>query len=418
MIRYIVRRLLLALVTLWALATLGFLLVEAIPGDPARQLAGPTASAADGGGDPPRLRLRPAGVGPLRVDTRALLHLDLGYSFSRSENARSVIARDVGHTLTLTVFAFVGELLIGIPLAILVVTSRKGRVGRRLARRRRRRDDRDPDVPCRPADALPLLVPPRLVPVGRHEPRDRGPSCCRCSRSRSRTAWSWRESCGPRCWRSSRSPMSSSRSPAGSGCAGSAGETSCRIRWCRCSRSWRSISPGSSRPSPLSRSSSRSRAVGTDLFGAIRRLDTALIIGVALVAGLVVVTANLLADLAVIVIDPGCGARRSADDQTRSIRSRRPASPAGTTTPLSEEETETLSIAADRIGQGTSNVIGPAATGRDRVRPSDRGITDRNRPEEPRERKTSPSEPVSSQSRRRDVGVQSVPTSRSAASSP
>ena len=44
--------------------------------------------------------------------------------------------------------------------------------------------------------------------------------------------------------------------------------------------------------------------VGSDLFGAIRRLDTALIIGIALVAGLVVVTVNLLADLAVIVIDP------------------------------------------------------------------------------------------------------------------
>jgi len=44
--------------------------------------------------------------------------------------------------------------------------------------------------------------------------------------------------------------------------------------------------------------------VGADLFGAIKRLDTALIIGIALVAGLVVVTVNLLADLAVIAIDP------------------------------------------------------------------------------------------------------------------
>ena len=44
--------------------------------------------------------------------------------------------------------------------------------------------------------------------------------------------------------------------------------------------------------------------LGTDLFGAIRRLDTALIIGIALVAGLVVVTMNLIADLAVIAIDP------------------------------------------------------------------------------------------------------------------
>jgi ABC-type dipeptide/oligopeptide/nickel transport system permease component len=44
--------------------------------------------------------------------------------------------------------------------------------------------------------------------------------------------------------------------------------------------------------------------VGADLFGAIKRLDTSLIIGIALVAGLVVVIVNLFADLAVIAIDP------------------------------------------------------------------------------------------------------------------
>ena len=43
---YIGRRLLAALVTVWIVATAGFLLVEIIPGDPARQLAGPGASAA------------------------------------------------------------------------------------------------------------------------------------------------------------------------------------------------------------------------------------------------------------------------------------------------------------------------------------------------------------------------------------
>ena len=43
---YVVRRLLAALVTVWIVATAGFLLVEIIPGDPTRQLAGPGASAA------------------------------------------------------------------------------------------------------------------------------------------------------------------------------------------------------------------------------------------------------------------------------------------------------------------------------------------------------------------------------------
>ena len=42
---YIGKRLAAALVTVWIVATAGFLLVEIIPGDPARQLAGPGASA-------------------------------------------------------------------------------------------------------------------------------------------------------------------------------------------------------------------------------------------------------------------------------------------------------------------------------------------------------------------------------------
>ena len=42
---YIGERLAAALVTVWIVATAGFLLVEIIPGDPARQLAGPGASA-------------------------------------------------------------------------------------------------------------------------------------------------------------------------------------------------------------------------------------------------------------------------------------------------------------------------------------------------------------------------------------
>ena len=42
---YVARRLLAALVTVWIVATAGFLLIEIIPGDPARQLAGPGASA-------------------------------------------------------------------------------------------------------------------------------------------------------------------------------------------------------------------------------------------------------------------------------------------------------------------------------------------------------------------------------------
>jgi peptide/nickel transport system permease protein len=44
--------------------------------------------------------------------------------------------------------------------------------------------------------------------------------------------------------------------------------------------------------------------LGTDLFTALRRLDTPMIVGVGLVAGLVVAVVNLIADVAVILVDP------------------------------------------------------------------------------------------------------------------
>lgn len=242
MTRYLVRRLLLALVTLWALTTLGFLLVEAIPGDPARQLAGPTASVRTVeairhayGFD------RPAWDRYLSTIER-LGHLDLGYSFSRSEAVRSVIARDLGRTLTLTVLAFLGELAIGIPLAVLTVAIPYGLVLARILR----------------TSILEELEKPYVQ------------------------------------------------------FALSRGEQMRTVRW-------HHVLPNALAPlfSLLALDFAGLFAtvavvevvfsipgVGAGLFGAIKRLDTSLIIGIALVAGLVVVIVNLLADLAVIAIDP------------------------------------------------------------------------------------------------------------------
>ncbi len=302
MSRYIVRRLLFALITLWALATLGFLLVEAIPGDPARQLAGPTASTetveairhAYGFDQPAWDRY----VATLVRYT----HFDLGFSFSRSEDVRSVIARDVGHTLTLTVFAFVGELLIGIPLALLV-TSRTGRVA-----------DGSLVAAAGATTAIPTFLVGLLLLY----------------------TFSFRLGWFPlggttEGWRSYVLPVLTVAIPYGLVLARilrtsmleelekpyvqfalARGERMRRVRW-------RSVLPNSLVPlfSVLALDFAGLFAtvavvevvfsipgMGSDLFGAIRRLDTALIIGVALVAGLVVVTVNLIADLGVIAIDP------------------------------------------------------------------------------------------------------------------
>ena len=119
---YIVRRLAAALVTVWIVATAGFLLVEIIPGDPARQLAGPGASAETlaairetyGFDDPLPVRY---------VDSLArMAQGDLGYSFAKAEPVLDVLLRSLPSTLLLTVLAFGVEVAIAIPLALWVVS--------------------------------------------------------------------------------------------------------------------------------------------------------------------------------------------------------------------------------------------------------------------------------------------------------
>ncbi len=128
---YIGRRLLAALVTVWIVATAGFLLVEIIPGDPARQLAGPGASAATlsaireayGFDDPLPVRYLDSLV--------RMVQGDLGYSFAKAEPVTDVLLRSLPPTLLLTALAFLVEVLIAIPLALWVV-SRGGWADRLL----------------------------------------------------------------------------------------------------------------------------------------------------------------------------------------------------------------------------------------------------------------------------------------------
>jgi len=130
--RYIGRRLFAAVITIWIVATAGFLLVEIIPGDRARTLAGPGASAdtianireAYGFDDPLPVRY---------LETMArMARGDLGKSFSRGDPVTTVLLRSLPPTLLLTFLAFGVEILIGIPLALWVVSRRGGMADRIL----------------------------------------------------------------------------------------------------------------------------------------------------------------------------------------------------------------------------------------------------------------------------------------------
>lgn len=125
MAHYLAGRIAAMLVTLWLVATAGFLLVELIPGDPARSLAGPSASVDS----IERIR-RAYGFDepfPQRyVESMArMVTGDLGFSFSRSEEVTSVLLRSAPGTILLTSLAFGVEVVVGVGLALWVVARRR-----------------------------------------------------------------------------------------------------------------------------------------------------------------------------------------------------------------------------------------------------------------------------------------------------
>jgi len=297
---YVGRRLLAAFVTVWLVATAGFLLVELIPGDPARQLAGPGASAqtlatireAYGFDDPLPVRY---------VDALSrLAQGDLGYSFAKAEPVSSVLLRSLPPTLLLTGLAFLVEVLIAVPLALWVV-ARGGLVDRLLviaagltasvpaflvgllliyvfAFRLRL-------FPLGGADSLTSYVLPVLtlgVPFGLVLARLLRTSLLE---QRSQPYITFSEALGERPW----------------------------------SVRWRHLLPNAMLPLlsilaldfaglfssvAVVEVAFSMPGLGADLLLGLTRLDTALIVGIGIIAGLLVALVNLLADVAVIAVDP------------------------------------------------------------------------------------------------------------------
>jgi peptide/nickel transport system permease protein len=130
MLRYIASRLLYTLPVLWLVASVVFLLIHLVPGDPIQQMLGENASAADVqaarhafGQDVP--------LGRQYLNYwRGVLHGDLGRSLRFDQPVSRVVAVRYPQTLKLTVASMIVALLISIPAGV------------RSARRRNRWDDR------------------------------------------------------------------------------------------------------------------------------------------------------------------------------------------------------------------------------------------------------------------------------------
>jgi peptide/nickel transport system permease protein len=297
---YVGRRLLAALVTVWIVATAGFLLVAIIPGDPARQLAGPGASAdtlaairAAYGFDEPL---------PVRyVDALVrMVQGDLGYSFAKAEPVLSALLRSLPPTLLLTVLAFGIEVFIAVPLALWVV-SRGGLADRLLV------------IGAGLTSAVPaFLVGILLIYVFGF-----------------RLGWLPLGGTGsPAAYvlpvltlgvpfglvlaRLLRTSLLEQQEQPYVTFAAALGEPPWSVRW-------RHLLPNAILPLlsilaldfaglfssvAVVEVAFSMPGLGTDLLLGLRRLDTALIVGIGIIAGLLVALVNLLADVAVIVVDP------------------------------------------------------------------------------------------------------------------
>jgi peptide/nickel transport system permease protein len=124
LVRLIVRRLLFLVVVLFGLSVITFSLSHVIPGDPARLMAGPRASASavkkirqQFGLDDPLPQQYLTYVGEV-------LHLDFGMSFTTRRPVAQDLQRFLPATVELGLYAFVISTVIGIPLGVLSAVKR------------------------------------------------------------------------------------------------------------------------------------------------------------------------------------------------------------------------------------------------------------------------------------------------------
>lgn len=119
MFKYIIRRLILAFVTLIAISMLIFWLLRVLPGDPANMLAGEVATQSE----IEAIRARYNLDKPIPVQyfyyVRDILHGDLGNSLKNSEPVADQIAARFPATLQLAVISIILAAGIGIPLGVL-----------------------------------------------------------------------------------------------------------------------------------------------------------------------------------------------------------------------------------------------------------------------------------------------------------
>lgn len=131
--RYVGRRLLVGLPTLLGVATVCFLLLRLIPGDPARLMAGPTASPAQVAHLRAQFGLDGSQAAQYVRYLGSLLRGNLGLSTLTGQSVASEIATAFPYTLELAVAAIILALVTGVPLGIVAALRRGGAIDSALS---------------------------------------------------------------------------------------------------------------------------------------------------------------------------------------------------------------------------------------------------------------------------------------------
>lgn len=130
MIRFLIRRLLLAIPVLLGVSMVVFATVKIIPGDPVSLLAGPGASEAAKEALRNRLGLDRAIPIQYWHWLTSALHGDLGMSIAQQRPAEPLVSSAFGNTLILTVYATLLALVVGLTLGAVSALRPRSIAGR------------------------------------------------------------------------------------------------------------------------------------------------------------------------------------------------------------------------------------------------------------------------------------------------
>ena len=126
MLRFVIKRLVLAIPTLWAVLTTVFVLVRVVPGDPTIAILGDQASEAARAELRDKLGLAKPILTQYIDFMTQILHGDLGRSLSTNRRITEEVLSVLPYTIELTLAALVVGTVVGVPLGVLAAMRRNG----------------------------------------------------------------------------------------------------------------------------------------------------------------------------------------------------------------------------------------------------------------------------------------------------